>query len=231
MNRWSQYILPTVLALLTATSSFAGSATLTDAVRAYLQDTWRLNMAEHEIEFLSTQIKIDSLGEHILELRPLTQGEPRGLFTLMAELKDQGKLIGRGQIRLRIRKFAEVLVARDRLPRHSKLIRADFEIKRVEITSLREQPVRQIKSMSAFRLKRNLSRGNILTLRSIEPVPDIDVGREVSILFSGRLFQISAPGRALQAGAIGDIVKVKNLSSGRIVRARVLDKNTVTIES
>ena len=231
MRHWSRFILPIVFALSINPVTHARPATLTDAVRAYLQYTWRLNMTEHEIEFISTQIKIDSLGEYTLELRPLTQGEPLGLFTLMAELKDEGKLIMRGQIRMRIRKFAEVFVARDRLRRHSKLVPADFEIKRVEITSLREQPVQKIDLMPAYRLKRNLSRGNILTLRSIEPVPDIDVGREVSILFNDRLFQISAPGRALQAGSVGDIVKVKNLSSGRIVRARVIDKNTVSIES
>ena len=42
--------------------------------------------------------------------------------------------------------------------------------------------------------------------------------------------RIETDGTAIQRGAEGDLIKVRNNSSGKVVRARVLDATTVKIE-
>jgi flagella basal body P-ring formation protein FlgA len=100
----------------------------------------------------------------------------------------------------------------------------------MEVTSLREQPVISFEQLRGYRSKRNLRKGVIITLRSIEQVPDIDVGREVSIIFDDGFCKITALGRAMHDGFVGKSIKIKSRSSGKIILAKVLDSKSVLVE-
>jgi len=216
------------LVLIPAASS-AQTVSVDELVIRWVHSTYHLDSLECEIDILSNPFASTVIETGQLGFRALTLSEPAGLFTVLAELKNEGALVKRCQIRLRVKRFAEVIVATDRLKRHDKLTGDKLVLKRMEITSLRQQPISSIERLDRFRIKRNLSKGKILTTGLIEPVPDIEVGREVSILFSDRLCTITAPGRILQTGWKGDHVKVKNLASGKVITARVSDSAVVVV--
>ena len=216
------------LVLIPAVSS-AQIATTDELVTRWVRSTYNLDSIECEIDILSNPLAVTVIGTNQIGFRALTQSEPSGLFTVLAELKNNGILVKRSQIRLRVKRFAEVIVAADRLKRHERLTGDKLVSKRMEITSLRQQLIRSIEQLDGFRIKRNLSKGKILTTGLIEAVPDIEVGREVSILFSDGLCTITAPGRMLQTGWKGDRVKVKNLASGKVITARVSDSAVVVV--
>ena len=216
------------LVLIPAVSS-AQTASVDELVIRWVRSTYHLDSLECEIDILSNPFATTVIETGQLGFRALTLSEPAGLFTVLAELKNDGALVKRSQIRLRVKRFAEVIVATDRLKRHDRFTGDKLVLKRMEITSLRQQPIRSIERLDGFRIKRNLSKGKILTTGLIEPVPDIEVGREVSILFSDGLCTITAPGRMLQTGWKGDRVKVKNLASGKVITARVSDSTVVVV--
>ena len=54
--------------------------------------------------------------------------------------------------------------------------------------------------------------------------------RPVKIVTDVNGVRIETDGTAIQRGAEGDLIKVRNNSSGKVVRARVLDATTVKIE-
>jgi flagella basal body P-ring formation protein FlgA len=217
------------LALLIFVAGPARSTPVNDLVEEWLLGTYQLDPSTHEIEFLATTLSSAEASADQLSLRALTESEPQGLFTLLAEIDSGGTLVARGQIRLRIRKYAEVLVSSDRISRHDIPDRGQFELKRTEVTSLREQPMTSFEELNGLRMKRNLSKGKILTSGAVEPVPDIEVGQEVAIVFSDGLCTISAPGRSMQSGRTGDNVRVKNTATGKIVTARVVDGRSVAV--
>jgi flagella basal body P-ring formation protein FlgA len=200
-----------------------------ELVTRWVRSTYHLDSIECEIDILSNPFAATVIGTEQMSFRALTLSEPSGLFTVLAELKNDGVLVKRCQIRLRVKRYAEVIVAADRLKRHDILTGDKLVSKRMEITSLRQQPIGSIEQLDGFRIKRNLSKGKILTTGLIEAVPDIEVGREVSILFSDGLCTITAPGRMLQTGWKGDRVKVKNLASGKVITARVSDSAVVVV--
>ncbi len=79
-------------------------------------------------------------------------------------------------------------------------------------------------------MRRNLAKGQILTTSAVEPVPDIEVGREVSIQCTNGLFTVTAVrNSAADQAHIGDLIRVKNRASGKIIQARILDNSTVAI--
>ena len=164
-----------------------------------------------------------------LTVTPVTDRPAKGNYPVKVRIESNGSLVERGQVRLNIRIFERVLVALNRINRHRELQVSDFEIKREEITSLREQPVRSHEAIMGMRAKTSLRLGEVLTSNVLQPVPDIEVGGEVTIIFADAWGEITAPGKALQDGSVGETVRVKNRVSGRIVTGQVRDHKSVSV--
>ena len=75
-----------------------------------------------------------------------------------------------------------------------------------------------------------LNEGTIIYDYFIRPPIVVRFGMPVTIRSNINGVQVAVDGIARDNGRIGQIIKVKNQSSGRIVGARVLDENTVLIE-
>jgi len=228
--KWIAKIIALEL-LIALTAAVAGHATNTDlAMMNMVRSEYRLDTADYRIEVLSSQLRAEDVDPKELKMKALSQKEPVGLFTLLAWIEKDGEIVERGQVRLQIKKFSEVLVATDVIGRHDALSKDNLALARMEVTSLREQPVRSFDDLAGQRAKRNLRKGQILTSPAIEPVPDIEVGREVTIVVSNDLLTITAPGKALQTGSAGDYVKVKNTATGKILSAKVVDATSVAVD-
>jgi len=200
-----------------------------EAIVDLVREQYQLDPETHETEILSSQLKTRLVDPADLSIRALTSSEPIGLFTVLAEIVRDGELIERGQVRLRIRRFAEVLVAADKIKRHEILCEQQFELKRTDVTSLREQPVISTAELVGQRAKRNLRMGSILTTGAMEPVPDIEVGGEVTIVFTDDWGTVTVSGRALETGWVGSRVRVKNLTSGKVIVGTVVPGRSVEV--
>jgi len=221
--------LTTIIGLLVFLSQSATAVELNRAVVDLVRERYQLDSSSYEIEVVANQLKTRMVNPVDLSFRSLTQTEPVGPFTVMAEITREGVLIERGQVRMKISKFADVLVASDQIGRNDLLSKQKFELKRTDVTSLREQPVISTADIKGMRAKRNLRVGNVLTMGAIEPVPDIDVGGEVTIVFTGNWGTITAPGESMESGVVGTRVRVKNLASGKIILATVTSGKLVEV--
>jgi len=223
-------ILLLALAAVPAGSGTAFGATLFEVVTQQFAARYHLDTVTSRIEVLSSQLGDTTVAPEAVRLKPLFQKEPIGLVSIVVEIAASDKPIRRGQISLRVRRYAEVYVASGDFKLHEPIGDSKLSKKMMEVTSLREQPVTSLDNIQGYRTKRNLSSGQILTTEAIESVPDIEVGREVSILYTGASFTITAHGRAMQTGRSGQMIRVRNASSGRVILARVVGANEVTIE-
>jgi flagella basal body P-ring formation protein FlgA len=221
--------LKIVIGLLVFLCQSAVAVEINQAVTDLVRERYRLDSSQVEIEIVANQLRTRMVNLADLSIRSLTQTEPLGPFTVMAEITHDGVLIERGQVHMRISKFADVLVASDKVNRHELLTEQKFELKRTDVTSLREQPVISTAEIGGMRAKRNLRTGNILTKGAIEPIPDIDVGGEVTIVYTDSWGTITAPGEVLETGLIGARVRVKNLASGKIILATVVSGKSVEV--
>jgi flagella basal body P-ring formation protein FlgA len=229
MNVRKPTFLIELLLALVFTSHAAWALDADEALRQTAVKLFELDNATYQVEVLSSQIKATDIALDELTMKPMSQKEPIGLFTVIATVTRDGQKLESGQVSLRIHKFADVLVAEEGLSRHDQPIETQFSLQRMDITSLREQPVSAFETISSLRMRRNLAKGQILTTSAVEPVPDIEVGREVSIQCSNGLFTIATVGTAQQSGRTGELIRVKNRNSGKIIQARILDNSTVAI--
>lgn len=195
-----------------------------------MMNMFHLDPLANEIEVLSNQLQGRTITDSSLSLRPLTQKDPVGLFTVLATLTENGKTVATGQVRMRIRRYAEVLVANDRIRRGDTIDSSMVVVERMEITNLIEQPLMSRQDLTGSRARRNLKKGTIITTGSIETIPEVESGRETLIVYNDGLCRVTAAGIALQAGAVGDYIKVRNKATKKIITARVIDDGAVAVD-
>ncbi len=159
----------------------------------------------------------------------LTQRKPVGLFSVKIEFFQEGIKLSK-QVKYRIKKYEKVLIINDLVTRNTLVAENMFHVERTDVTRLKECPIYDFSEISGLRAKRNLRRGKILTTASLEKVPDIIFGNNLAIIYGSGSFRVSAEGIALQNGSIGEMIKVKNVQSKKIIRGRISEKGVVRVE-
>lgn len=221
-------LILSALIILSVPQSYAMTADR--AVVDVITEMYRLDAPMYEVEVLGNSLKSADIAKGEVTLRPLTTKEPLGLFLVLATVTRDNEEIEKGQVRLRIRKYQDVLVSAEPLRRHQQLAATQVESRRMEVTTLRERPLSEPGMLSGLRLKRNLKKGTILTSTAFEMIPDLERGREISIVYVDGLCQISTSGIVMQPGMTGDYIKVKNKKSGKIILARIVDNSSVAVD-
>jgi len=76
--------------------------------------------------------------------------------------------------------------------------------------------------------KFNLARGAVIKTRQLEIVYPVEKGKAVLVVADNSRLSITVSAIALEAGQLGDMVKVKNSTSGRILNAIVTGEKKVS---
>lgn len=81
------------------------------------------------------------------------------------------------------------------------------------------------------RLSVNLGRGRPVQARHLDIQHLIEKGHPVAITFQNSVVEVAMPGKALESGQRGDLIEVRNIASGRILRGRVAGRNKIVVEA
>jgi len=129
-----------------------------------------------------------------------------------------------------VHQMVTVWVASDYLPRGSLIRQQDFTQKQMDISQLRYGYYTEFNEVSGKTLKRHLARGAVLTPAAITVTKVIKRGEQVSIIAETGGITVRAAGQALEDGGVGDIIRVKNLNSRKVIEARVDGPGRVKID-
>ncbi|WP_274627877.1 flagellar basal body P-ring formation chaperone FlgA [Arvimicrobium flavum] len=119
-------------------------------------------------------------------------------------------------------------------------VRTIYPGETVTISALREvvlKPGKQIPADVAFRAddldgkvaRRTLLPNRYVPVNSLREAHLVEQGSPVQVLFEAGPLQISATVICLQSGAVGDVVKVRNMDSGKVFTAIVTGSGTVRV--
>ena len=89
--------------------------------------------------------------------------------------------------------------------------------------------VQDIAFATGRRLRSNLGAGQALLGRHLEPDTAVQRDRAVTITMSAAPIQIEAAGTALEDGQLGEVIRVRNTSSDRVMHVIVVAPNKVTV--
>lgn len=111
------------------------------------------------------------------------------------------------------------------LPKAHRLAAGDVEATQVDVLSLGDAVVTD--QAPQGELKQRLQAGAILQVRHLAEVGGIRRGEGVQLMSGGASFRVIVAATALDAGSPGQLIRVRNVASGKTVRARIVGVGVV----
>lgn len=235
-HQFTVFLLPVLWGL----NQFAESATATrpeqliDATRAFLEQEVADYLERSQIQ-ARFQVQINRLDPR-LRLNPCDQ-------PLTTKLESPSQPVGRATVRVscqgsapwsifvpaQIQLFRNVLVASRPLQRNITLTEADVMLTERDVGLLSQGYLTSPEQAVGNRLNRNLQPDQVLPPSYVTPADVVRKGDQVVISAKSSSINVRMPGEALSNGALGAQIRVRNQSSGRVVKARVTGPGQVEV--
>lgn len=166
--------------------------------------------------------------KYLFDMGPMTGR--LGLRTFYLDILVDDNQAGRVKMSGDVQLYGNVCTAARTLKRGSLLSLEDVNISRRNITMLGGDIVQDLSAVLGKELKTTLKPGSLL-LTSLLRAPQIIKRGDMVVIVSGSdTIHISVPGKARTAGALGDIIKVKNMMSRRELYAKIINQDEVQVE-
>lgn len=124
---------------------------------------------------------------------------------------------------------APVVVAIDNLPAGSELTRARTRVEMRDLSALPYGYLGDDDLNTRYRVRTLISAGSVITPPQVEPAPVITRGQRLALVSQSAGIQVSMQGEALADAALGALIQVRNLQSGRVVEGRVASADQVNM--
>lgn len=131
---------------------------------------------------------------------------------------------------VRVEALAPVVVAARPIGRLRPITSDDLKTEKMDLTELPVGVMTDADDIIGKRARRNIDAGDILRPDLIEMPPLVKRGDMVVIVAESRGIKVTATGEVKSNGLRGERVKVVNLDSNKHFTARVVDKQTVSVE-
>ena len=208
---------------------------------------------KEELQGIFTEIISRNSPSHVEEIqisdfssKPQSLTLPRGKVTYQLErgfnldspgkkfistaISVDGKECGLIRMHGTVHFWAPVVVISQNMSRHKTIEKQDITTHFRDISMLGDGLVTRPELAIGKKLKKSSRPGTVLYSHMLKIPPLVQRGDLVTIMARSGSLQVSAPGEVKNAGAQGDIVQVKNLTSRRLIHARVVDQGLVEVE-
>jgi flagellar basal body P-ring formation protein FlgA len=130
---------------------------------------------------------------------------------------------------VQIEVHGEVVVIAQSLPRGTVLQRSHLRLERQDVGRLSAGYLADPEEARDMVLRRALQSGTVLTPQMVEPVRLVQRGQRVLLLAEAGAVAVRVEAEAMGDGALGERVRVRNLSSQKIVEGQVLSHGVVGV--
>lgn len=188
--------------------------------------------AEVKIESLSALDSLKFARIQDLQIAPAAEMPRwRGELNFKITKADSKDLIW---VRVNIRWFGKVLVAKRAVSPWSAIRSEDFEWQRIELTQVRDEPVNSKEEFDSLlgkaKTKRLVAEGAPLTRSTLEKIPDARIGQALKVIFvSESGIRVSADGAILNPLSVGEEGRAKLRNSKKIVTGKLVSEGVMEV--
>jgi flagella basal body P-ring formation protein FlgA len=130
---------------------------------------------------------------------------------------------------IRVKVFDDVLVAQQPINRSQKIDGGMLEYAKKDIALLNQGYFIQKDHLKNKESRLNLKRGSVLTPNNTRPSDIVKSGQNVTLILDYNGINIRASGKALQSARMGQLIKVRNSQSQKIVEGIVSGEGLVKV--
>jgi flagella basal body P-ring formation protein FlgA len=141
----------------------------------------------------------------------------------------KGKKTSTSVVSVKVQLFKNLLIANKEFDKKELLIKSGFEEKIIDVSKFNGKPVTMDFTLSDYRAKSFIKKGEILFEEKIEKIPLINSGDKVSAEVRNGNVIVTTYAVAREHGGAGDTIEFVS-SSNKIFKARIIDANKVVVE-
>lgn len=130
---------------------------------------------------------------------------------------------------VKIEVFDDVLVAASPLLKGQKIDESVVAFRKHDISRLKNGYYSKDSELGMLEARRSLSRGAVLTPKNLAPLMLVRAGQQVTLVLDYNGLQVKSSGKALQSARLGELVRVRNGQSQKIVQGVVAGEGLVRI--
>ncbi|MCL6270107.1 flagellar basal body P-ring formation protein FlgA [Sansalvadorimonas sp. 2012CJ34-2] len=231
-----------IFVLLAAGAVSADTASKEATERMSRDITGRVTkMLNNKASMLAGNLKGSSWKVEVSKLTNLSRLEPCQMGFALEDTR-QGKS-GRQRVKVRcegprnwsvyvagdIQILAKVLVASEPLSSGSRVGTGSVSLQKRDISDLRRGYLSDLAFLNGKVLKRRMKAGDVLNPGMFEVAQAVNRGDSVQIRAGKNGLIVTMPGKALEDGAAGENIRVRNLSSGKEIVATAQGNGIVSI--
>jgi flagella basal body P-ring formation protein FlgA len=219
------------LTLLATVSHAADAENLVRmAIREYIETNMPWPPGSVRVDFLSEEKEsIPPNRDLILRVEPAGNQDFIGDMVFLVKSFKGGNLLRTESVRTRIEVLQDVVTAARMLPSGTILVESDIRTVRRWIRRIHPHSLNSIEATSGKRLTIQVASGVEILATMLKEIPLVKKGKMVKIVFDNGPMQIVTVGLSEEDGVAGNIVRVKNITSNKIIYARVLSDSVVGI--
>lgn len=169
-------------------------------------------------------VVVAGTGQVEIKGKLLTSGTPRGVVPVKVEMKRGAVELKTWTTTVNVRYFATVAVAGRRIHQHEAMSEAIVSMDRRDVTELREDHyITDPAGLDGLRAKRTILQGKLIDRASLESIPVVNRGDDITVIAEVGSITVSLSARANEDGRIGDEIQVVNKDSHARLRAKIID--------
>ncbi|RPJ41847.1 MAG: flagellar basal body P-ring formation protein FlgA [Deltaproteobacteria bacterium] len=153
-----------------------------------------------------------------------------GPMTVTLSLFQEGRLVQKLRVRVRVEIQGFVVAARTGLRRHQEIGENDVHLIKKNLSLLPPDVVTDLKNAVGKRLTLSVNGQEALRSSMVETPPLVKKGDRVILVIDHSYFKITTFGEVKEDGRRGEWIKLVNISSKKEVHGRVVDAHTVQVE-
>lgn len=127
--------------------------------------------------------------------------------------------------------WREVPVLKRSVERGMLISADDIELVRLNLFNQPKDVASDTQEVVGRRVKTRLRAGDVVRKTTIDIPPTISRGKQVTMTFQKGMFKATALGLALDDGLEGEFIRLKNVDSKKILRAKIVSKDEVIVVS
>ncbi len=198
-------------------------------VRQYVVDNGPWNPKDVDVHVTPLPAAASASGTVNYRVIKPTRGVIPGLQNFLIAAVVDGKEVARSWIKAEVRVFGDVLVSAYPLAHHETVSADKVRLERRDISSVSARPFSRIEDVEGLEAARAVEVNEVLTQKSLERPTIVRRGSAVTLVYESNSLKVETPGVADEGGKAGELIQVKNLSSGKLLRGLVLNGRTVRI--
>lgn len=202
-----------------------------DAVRAYVEKHMPWPRGNARVLFVSRLQDVRMPGSRVtFDVRGRRNDKFIGPSEYTVHFQDGDIWLGQMTVRVRTEVLLDVALSTRALEKDREMGRDDVRFEKRWLAEMPANAVTELRDVVGKKLTMTVRPNSEITGIMLKTCPLVRRGGMVRIILESGLLTVLATGQSQEDGARDDVVRVKNLSSSKMIHARVVDDHTVKIE-